>query len=597
MGNTVRWNELDRSELITFQYSSLGTVLLNYVGHSRTITRTGELQSASVTSVRELDSSIPRHEGNNGRICNDPSRPSVCQPSSNHVTNSQSEVAINSVRPSVPMNLTTYVQSLVVNRSAGRRTNATGCCKSLPRSCCPPARNRHVVQRNETGYVRKVFCRVPRSADSGPDRLHATRCEVRMSKRWLAVLRLPRPTTGRGPHRMYLRGGAATVALFNCRGYAEVRVFASHQGDPGVRFTTLSLPDFSHLGIVTYDGAAKRHCIPALLHTLPTLTLPGFKTVRSEISVEQRRNARGGGNGRSPRKPANQRHRPARFPRAKIWGIEPCSPWREASNLTTSHQEPTRRMNNLDITACIMTDTRNTIQAQHYREDECDLDMKRNPNVRLETTQGSGFEPRTSRASHRYTQNNENTTRQFRALLIGVTGHLIRLALSPLLLPRFSASGGALKCNAVRVLRILHEAEEYPGSRTSAGRGRGGRAVSSLASHQGDPGSIPCRILACGNSAGRCRWPFPPPPSPLHSGTSAIGHPASTRILAATQEGRTDMAGMFITDAADLSSTATQRDGGRWQSSATVEDSSVRGSTEVRIVNQAGCRSSGRAPW
>ncbi|KAJ8871519.1 hypothetical protein PR048_027841 [Dryococelus australis] len=45
-----------------------------------------------------------------------------------------------------------------------------------------------------------------------------------------------------------------------------------------------------------------------------------------------------GGNGRSPRKPADQRHRPARFPYAKVGvtrpGIEPGRPWWEASILT-----------------------------------------------------------------------------------------------------------------------------------------------------------------------------------------------------------------------------------------------------------------------
>ncbi|KAJ8879689.1 hypothetical protein PR048_020297 [Dryococelus australis] len=37
------------------------------------------------------------------------------------------------------------------------------------------------------------------------------------------------------------------------------------------------------------------------------------------VSMEQRRNARAGGNERIPRKPADQLHRPARFPHAKIW--------------------------------------------------------------------------------------------------------------------------------------------------------------------------------------------------------------------------------------------------------------------------------------
>ncbi|KAJ8875179.1 hypothetical protein PR048_023074 [Dryococelus australis] len=60
-----------------------------------------------------------------------------------------------------------------------------------------------------------------------------------------------------------------------------------------------------------------------------------------EVSVEQHRNERGGGNRRSARKPADQRYRPALFPHAKIpganpLGIEPGSPWWEASSLTTT---------------------------------------------------------------------------------------------------------------------------------------------------------------------------------------------------------------------------------------------------------------------
>ncbi|KAJ8888363.1 hypothetical protein PR048_007853 [Dryococelus australis] len=69
-------------------------------------------------------------------------------------------------------------------------------------------------------------------------------------------------------------------------------------------------------------------------------------------------------------------------------------------------------------------------------------------------------------------------------------------------------------------------------------RGRGGLADSLLASHQGEPGSIPSWItpgffFACGNRAGRCRWsagflgdlPFPPPPPPFHFGAA----PCSTQ--------------------------------------------------------------------
>ncbi|KAJ8885412.1 hypothetical protein PR048_011609 [Dryococelus australis] len=53
---------------------------------------------------------------------------------------------------------------------------------------------------------------------------------------------------------------------------------------------------------------------------------------------------RGGVNGRSPRKFADQRHRPARLPLAKFRsypaGVEPGSPWWEASSLTA---QPLRR--------------------------------------------------------------------------------------------------------------------------------------------------------------------------------------------------------------------------------------------------------------
>ncbi|KAJ8891040.1 hypothetical protein PR048_010549 [Dryococelus australis] len=64
----------------------------------------------------------------------------------------------------------------------------------------------------------------------------------------------------------------------------------------------------------------------------PTDTeLAVLRTTFEEVHMEQRRNARAGGNGRPPRKPTDQRHRPARFttcenPGATPPGIEPDSP-------------------------------------------------------------------------------------------------------------------------------------------------------------------------------------------------------------------------------------------------------------------------------
>ncbi|KAJ8872388.1 hypothetical protein PR048_025992 [Dryococelus australis] len=51
---------------------------------------------------------------------------------------------------------------------------------------------------------------------------------------------------------------------------------------------------------------------------------------------------KGGGIGISPRKPASQRHRPARFSRASPPGIEPGSPWWEASALAATFPRPRR---------------------------------------------------------------------------------------------------------------------------------------------------------------------------------------------------------------------------------------------------------------
>ncbi|KAJ8891859.1 hypothetical protein PR048_004414 [Dryococelus australis] len=58
-----------------------------------------------------------------------------------------------------------------------------------------------------------------------------------------------------------------------------------------------------------------------------------------EVIMEQRRNERGG-HGRSPRKPADQRHRPARKSGVIRPGIEHGSPWWEASRLTAQPPWP-----------------------------------------------------------------------------------------------------------------------------------------------------------------------------------------------------------------------------------------------------------------
>ncbi|KAJ8894292.1 hypothetical protein PR048_006907 [Dryococelus australis] len=71
----------------------------------------------------------------------------------------------------------------------------------------------------------------------------------------------------------------------------------------------------------------------------------------AKLSTEDRRNARGGGvNGRSPRKHADQRHRPARSPHATPLGIEPGSPRWEAVRLTTEPpRDPTWRLCFIDL--------------------------------------------------------------------------------------------------------------------------------------------------------------------------------------------------------------------------------------------------------
>ncbi|KAJ8890264.1 hypothetical protein PR048_009772 [Dryococelus australis] len=80
-------------------------------------------------------------------------------------------------------------------------------------------------------------------------------------------------------------------------------------------------------------GVVRTH-VRVLVHT-------GF-SFEIEVSIEQHRNAREGKTG-YPRE--SQRHRPTRFPHAKVPGaappgIEPGSPWWEASGLTTTPPWP-----------------------------------------------------------------------------------------------------------------------------------------------------------------------------------------------------------------------------------------------------------------
>ncbi|KAJ8894342.1 hypothetical protein PR048_006968 [Dryococelus australis] len=67
----------------------------------------------------------------------------------------------------------------------------------------------------------------------------------------------------------------------------------------------------------------------------------------SKVRMEQRRNEGAGGNGRSPIKPADQRHSPARFPLTRP-GIEPGSQWCEVS-------EAAKRYLALRVTCCGLT--------------------------------------------------------------------------------------------------------------------------------------------------------------------------------------------------------------------------------------------------
>ncbi|KAJ8885404.1 hypothetical protein PR048_011601 [Dryococelus australis] len=80
----------------------------------------------------------------------------------------------------------------------------------------------------------------------------------------------------------------------------------------------------------------------ALLTLWAALNSDVLRADEGEVSVEQRRNEGGGGSGRSPRKPTDQRHRPARLPLAKIWsepvGVMPP----QADNLYSNDPERLR---------------------------------------------------------------------------------------------------------------------------------------------------------------------------------------------------------------------------------------------------------------
>ncbi|KAJ8874918.1 hypothetical protein PR048_022808 [Dryococelus australis] len=163
-----------------------------------------------------------------------------------------------------------------------------------------------------------------------------------------------------------------------------VRLLASLLGKPR-SILGEAAPGLSHVGIVPDDASGWRvfsgiSCfphtfVPALLHTPPSsalnislswpvsrwaeksfsgsqscstkgerfgrlLTSRSWEPMR--VSVEQRWNTRAGGNGRSPRKPADQRYRPAPFLRVKIPGGDPAGNRTrcEANSLTTTPPRP-----------------------------------------------------------------------------------------------------------------------------------------------------------------------------------------------------------------------------------------------------------------
>ncbi|KAJ8878814.1 hypothetical protein PR048_019400 [Dryococelus australis] len=70
----------------------------------------------------------------------------------------------------------------------------------------------------------------------------------------------------------------------------------------------------------------------------------GGRCTRRAPQQAEKKNEGAGGNGRSPRKPADQRHRPARFPPMTRPGIEAGLPWWAASVLTALPPRPLGRV-------------------------------------------------------------------------------------------------------------------------------------------------------------------------------------------------------------------------------------------------------------
>ncbi|KAJ8873746.1 hypothetical protein PR048_024580 [Dryococelus australis] len=70
------------------------------------------------------------------------------------------------------------------------------------------------------------------------------------------------------------------------------------------------------LTLVRKNAGSSPAILISVYHGIHLITPGG---VMSEVSMEQRRRARGWGNGSYSRKPADQRHRTSRFPRANIW--------------------------------------------------------------------------------------------------------------------------------------------------------------------------------------------------------------------------------------------------------------------------------------
>ncbi|KAJ8894218.1 hypothetical protein PR048_006830 [Dryococelus australis] len=179
----------------------------------------------------------------------------------------------------------------------------------------------------------------------------------------------------------------------------------------------------------------------------------------------------GMGEGRSPRKPADQQHHPARFPcgspGATQPGIERGSPRWEASNLTARPPRPRR---------VLYAPEKNGVAGQENIETPF-------ANQRV-VTYSSACSP--SNSEHFAACSSQSDTR-------------------PVPISSFSQSENGFPYNS---------------------RGRGDEVVSIIASHQGQPGSIPgrvARIFACGNSAGRRHrpagflWDLPSPTRTLHS--------------------------------------------------------------------------------